>query len=128
MDGKKYFHECCNKLNIDSDTLFKFGVGKSSIKDRYVYKCPHTSRTSTQKYAIKYFENDNLYIAWNLKEFGFEKKSTFTLQRMSTIEHTATMISKITKPIEYKGRGEEIVLVFSPKCVIEFLEKYIEGE
>ena len=75
MDGKQYFINSCESRNIHWDDLFKIGQGKGSSKGVFKYDCKHLYRKDSQLFAIKYFEKEELYIAWDLKNRKLKKKN-----------------------------------------------------
>ena len=125
MDGKQYFIVCCNEYGIDCDELFKLGRGTRGGKTRFEYSCNPRTRKDSQIFAIKYFEEENLYIAWSLKVIKAKGKQNFTLQREKVNLFGFNEIGEANKPIEYSGHGEEIVYIFSPKGVKAFLNSKI---
>lgn len=123
MDGKQFFIDCCREQGVVCDDYFKIGRGKKT-KNRYVYSCSLYTRKSSQIFAIKYFTDENVYVAWDLREKGADKRSIFSLSnKKRAIDLSIASIKQVPKDIEYSGRGEEVVYVFPPECVNAFLKR-----
>lgn len=129
MDGKQYFIDQCNSHGINPEKYFKLGTGKKYKQNRYEYRCPYESRNETQIFAIKYFVDEGLYLAWNLRNPKAKGKSVFSLSKKSReIEISTSSITQISKDIEYSGRGEEIVYKFYPQAIDSFLQLFMPVE
>ncbi len=126
MDGKQYFIDCCNEQGIDCDELFKVGRGDRGGKTRFEYYCEPHSRKKSQMYAVKYFENEDLYLAWSLSVPKAKGKKNFSLARSKVERFGFNEIKEANKFIEYAGREEEVVFIFRASGVKEFLSKTIE--
>ena len=124
MDGKAYFQDCCREVGIDCEKYFKVGKGKNS-GGRYRYDCDPHSRKPTQLFAIKYFSDEGIYLAWNLREEKAHTKTVFSLtKKTKAIEVMASGISEESKKIEYGELGEEIVYRFKRESVDQFLKRF----
>ena len=124
MDGKRYFKECCRDKGLDCDALFQIGKSNAAKSDRLKYHYSYLSRKESQIFVVCYFEKENVYIAWNLKEKKAAKKSDFSVKRSDLDLPLVDKIVSVKKAIEYEGWGEETVLAFTPERVSDFLERY----
>ena len=127
MDGKRYFKECCKDKGIDCEALFRIGKSNAAKSDRLKYHYSYLSRKESQIFVVCYFEKENVYIAWNLKEKKAAKKSDFSVKRSDISFPLGNAIVPITKAIEYQGWGEESVLAFAPEQIPKFLKEYCGG-
>lgn len=124
MDGKDYFRDCCKELNLDCDALFSLGTQNTVKKGRSVYCSPYLKRKKTQLFAVNYFQEMNVYVAWNLRAQKAEKKTYFSI-KLEDLEKAARRgVAAATKSIEYSGWGEETVFIFPPDSVSLFLREY----
>ena len=124
MDGKKIFEEYCKAHGIECEKYFKIGKG-ARAKGRFKYHCEPSARKDTQIYAIKYFEEENVYVAWNLREPYAKQKSDFSLSTEPRV--TSVSISNVevcTKGIVSNGHNEETVLKFGPEGIGDFIRVY----
>jgi len=124
MEGKQYFIECCKELGIDSDKYIKIGK-QAGQKNRLVYKSEYTSRKSTQLYAVCYYKNEDLYVAWSLKEKKPNTYNYFSVKKDDVIETPQNEILHVQKAIEYSGWDEEVVYSFRRSAVKLFLETHV---
>lgn len=124
MDGKRHFRECCNALGLDCDKLFQIGKSNAAASERLKYHYPYLSHKESQLFVVCYFERENLYIAWSLKEKKANTKSDFSIKRTDLDRPFGDQIIPVKKAIEYYGWGEETVLAFTPEMVPAFLKKY----
>jgi len=124
MNGKELFKKYCTELGIDCDTFFKLGNQNPKITNRYVYKNSYLSRKESQLFAINYFKNDNIYIAWNLKEKKASTKSSFILLKNKIKFAFQEEVLRISKGIEYTSWDQEIAFVFQPTGIKNFLILY----
>ena len=123
MDGKRYFKECCKDKGIDCDALFRIGKSNAAKSDRLKYRCSYLSRKESQLFVVCYFERENVYIAWSLKEKKAAKKSDFSVKVSDIHLPLGNEITPVKKAIEYHGWGQEAILVFAPEKVSDFLER-----
>ena len=92
MDEKQHFRNCCKELGIDCDTYIKLGAGNPKNPTRFIFQSDHTKRKDTQLFAVKYFEQEDVYIAWNLKERGGSGKNSFSLSKNKIKELKAEQV------------------------------------
>lgn len=123
MDGKSYFKKCCGELGIDFDTYFRVHAQRYKTKTHYVCKSDDEKRNDNHLFVINYNATDNIYLAWNLKQSLAKKRNTFILPIEAVSYTNADKIQTPSKIKEHLGHGEEIVYVFPPAAVNEFLNK-----
>lgn len=123
MDGKSYFKKCCKELGINCDTYFRVHAQKSKTKTHYVCKSDDTKRNDNHLFVINYNATDNLYLAWNLKQSLSAKRNTFILAIDTVSIINADKVQSLSKIKEHIGHGEEIVYVFPPGAINDFLNK-----
>lgn len=123
MDGVGYFKECCKSTGLDCNQYFQLGKSKTVQPERLYHRFGTEKRTQTQLFAVCYFEVDNIYVAWSLKEKKAKMKTEFSIKRTSLDLPLGQDVSATRKAIEYPGWGEEKVLVFTPESVTLFLER-----
>jgi hypothetical protein len=125
MSGKEFFRDCCEKLSLDCDTLFILGEGNPNNPDRFEFKCSPSRRKPTQRFAVKFFTGEQVFVAWDLREPKAAKKSKFSLSKAKLKGIQKDMICVPSKHIEYSGWNEENVYVFPKEAVEMFLRSYI---
>lgn len=125
VKGKDHFKECCKRLNIDCDKYIKLGAGASGNETRFSFQSDHTKRKDSQLYAVKYFEKENVYIAWNLKERSGSCKNSFSLSKKKIEALKPKEVLAVSKGIEYPSWDSENVFAFSPDAVERFLKAYV---
>lgn len=126
MDGVKYFKEFCESMGLDCNRYFQLGKSRTVQPERLRHRFDLKKRTPTQLFTVCYFEVDNIYIAWDLKEKKAKQKTIFTVDRTSLALPLKEKLVSIKKAIEHPSWGEENVLVFTPEGVTLFLEKCCE--
>ena len=84
MDGKEYFQDRCREAGIECEKYFKASKGKNS-GGRYRYDCDPRFRKPTQLYAIKYFSDEDIYLAWNLREPKAKARTVFSLTKKQVL-------------------------------------------
>ncbi len=125
MDEKQHFRNCCKELGIDCDTYIKLGAGNPKNPTRFIFQSDHTKRKDTQLFAVKYFEQEDVYIAWNLKERGGSGKNSFSLSKNKIKELKAEQVLAISKGLGYPNWDRETIFAFKPNAVLRFLKVYI---
>ncbi len=124
-EGKEYFKACCEKLKINCDTVIKLGAGMSNDPKRFKYQSNYTKRKDTQLFAIKYFEKENVYIAWNLKERGGSCKNGFSLSKKKIDGLQSGQVLAASKGLGYPSWDAENTFAFKPDAVTRFLNTYV---
>ena len=127
MDGKKHFRDCCKLAQIDCKAYFQLGAQNPKRADRWEYKCDAFQRKDTTKYAVCYFQAGNFYAAWDLSAPKAKGKTVFSIKKEDVPSHLQDRAVFVTKAIEFQNRPREIVLIFSPDGVMDFLEKYCKS-
>ncbi len=125
MDGKQYFRECCKQIGIDCDTFVQLSAGNPKNSTRFIYQSDHMKRKDSQLFAVKYFEKENVYIAWNLKERGGSCKNGFSLSKKKIDGLQAGQVLAISKGLGYPSWDMENTFAFGPDAVIRFLKTYV---
>lgn len=128
MDGIKYFQECCTQYKIECDILFQLGAQNPQDADSLKYICSPYTRKDTQLFAVCYYQKENIYIAWNLREPKAKTKSVFSVRRCELAFMDQHQILEVRKPIEYSGWNEETVYLFTPELVPTFIELHCGGK
>lgn len=127
MNGKEYFRKCCKELGLDLDTYFFLCSQMTSKGNRYGYSCSKAAKMESQLFAVKYFEHEGFYLAWQLKKlqttqnFSVSKKEVINRIYNAKKEKTYT----VTKYIDRINGEHEIVYLFYPEALKLFLEKHI---
>lgn len=124
-EGKTYFEDRCAGFKIDCDKYIRLGAGNPKNETRFIFKSDHTQRKESQLFAIKYFEKENVYIAWNLKEKGGSCKDTFSLSKKKIAALKPKQVLAASKGIEYPSWDAENIFAFLPDAVDRFLKIYI---
>lgn len=85
-----------------------------------------TKRAKGQKYAIKYFEQEDMYVVWLIRPN--ENREKLTLQKNALADIEKTIVNKVEKYIGFVGEKhqKENVYVFKSKLLDEFL-KMVQG-
>lgn len=123
LDGKKRFQEKCYLRGIDCQSAFQVGAQKAKRADRFVYNCnPHT-RKATQIFAICYFEEEDIYIAWNLWDAKARLRSGFSVKKEDVCIIDEKRVLSVKKYRDHVGKDEELVYAFSPLAIDDFLER-----
>lgn len=125
MNNKEYLINCCNELKIDYEKIFVISSGKENKGNRYICKNSHLKRKESNKYLIKCFNDQDLYLVWNLKTPMNIKKDNFTLNKKKVKSSDNIFIAK--KSLEYIGWGEEDVIILNRDNLKQFLLN-IKGE
>ena len=128
LDGKKYFHEVCRQHGIDCNTYFKVGSQNRVEADGYVYKCPATSRKTSQIFAVNYLRDLDVYVAWSLKTSKANAYNSFRVLKVELAKLQEGKLLPIVKPIEYSGWDEETVFAFDRTAVDVFLKMCFKSE
>lgn len=124
-EGKEYFRECCQKFEIDCDKIISLSAGKSNHLARFIYQSDHAKRKNSQLFAVKYFEAENVYIAWNLKERGGSCKNSFSLSKKKIDGLQAGQVLAVSKGLGYPSWDMENTFAFGPDAVVRFLKTYV---
>lgn len=126
MDGKKHFKNCCQELNVDCQQLFQLGTQEKLSAKRFTHRFSRFTRTASQCFAVCYFEAEDIYIAWSLREKYAKHKEVFSLKKEDATLAGDFQILPVTKWINQVGQDKETVYVFRPNMVTNFLQKYIK--
>lgn len=124
-EAKAFFKARCQELNIDCDTVIKLGAGSSNDPKRFKYQSDHTKRKGTQLFAVKYFEKEDVYIAWNLREPYAKAKNGFSLSKQKIKPLKSGQVLAAEKGIEYPSWDAENTFAFKPDAVTRFLNTYV---
>jgi len=124
MYGIRHFRDCCKTMKLDCDSLFQLGQCGTTVSQRLTHRFDHHKRKDSHIFAVCYVKQHNLYVAWSLKAKKANHKSVFTLKWSEVDLLFNNAILPIKKSIEFSGHGEELVRVFTPDMVPEFLTKY----
>lgn len=127
MDGKRHFRDCCKTLELDCDNLFQLGKCSVPVSGRLRHRFDFQKRKKSQIFAVCYVEKENVYVAWNLKVKKAAKKSMFSVKWSDVDRFLGNTAPSTSKAIEYQGWGEEIVHVFTPEMIPQFLKRYCGG-
>lgn len=124
-EGKEYFKKCCEKMKVGCDTFIKLGAGNSKDLKRFKYYSSHTKRKDTQLFAVKYFETEDVYIAWNLREPHAKVKDHFSLSKQKIESLKLGQILAVKKGLGYPSWDAETTFAFRPDAVTRFLNTYV---
>lgn len=108
-------------------TLFYFCLQKVEMSKKLECNLKTTKRAKGQKYAIKYFEQEDMYVVWIMRPN--EKREKLTLRKNALADIEKTIINKVEKYIGFVGEKykKENVYVFKSKLLDEFLKMVMEG-
>lgn len=127
MDGKRYFRDCCKQAGLDCDSLFQLGRSSAAVGERLSHRFNCGTRKDSQIFAVCYVEKENVYAAWSLKAEKASKKSHFSVKWADVDFHLHNGHSSASKAVEFQGHGKELVRIFPPEGVPEFLNQYCGG-
>lgn len=123
--AKEFFKARCTELGLDYDSLIKLSAGSPSDPKRFKCQCSYLRRTNSQLYIVKYFQKEDVYIAWNLKEPKARTKNNFSLQKIEIASLKPGQILPSKKGIEYREWDSENTFAFKPDTVTRFLKNYV---
>lgn len=117
----------CEKYDVMSDEVFLSKSGKTSSDGRFRFR--YTKPKGLALFAIKYFEENQLYIVWNLNAPKAQKKLDFSVSVSAVYKHFDDgKINFINKNVEYSGWNEETVIAFKPAMMDTFILEYIKEQ
>ena len=115
--------QVCKKYGVDADSVFQYSCATRPVQKVYKHSTSHRKRLDTHLFAIKFFPDDNVYVAWNLWE-GARGTTNFSVKK-EKVNPVPGQIAKILANTEYSGRGTRIVYAFEPDCLDEFVRRYV---
>lgn len=123
--GKELIKKICLDNGLNCDEILILGTGKKAGKKRCEYDIG-TRNKETKLFAIKYFECEELYIAWNLKNPNVpSKKNIFSIKTVELSEISLNRINLIEKNNQFSGWGKEVVYVFKSNMAEQFIKEYV---
>ena len=125
MNPREHYAACCRELNLDFNALFDLSIGNTQDAKRFIHSSKHTRRKETQIYTVKYFEQEGLYIAWELDNLAAKQKDNFSLQKSAVLGIAPNQIKAIRKPTGSPIWSEETVFVIPYNEVKRFLSEQI---
>ena len=75
--------QVCKKYGVDADSVFQYGCARKPVQEMYKCRVSYSERLDTHLFAIKFFPDDNVYVAWNLWE-GARGATNFSLATLSS--------------------------------------------
>lgn len=124
MNGKELFAEVCKNNGLICKDIFILGVG-STIGDRCRYDISSHTRKESELYAVKYFETEEIFIAWYLKSFKLPNRTKFSLNSKGLRSISADKVHLIEKNLGFSGHGTETVYVFKSAMIDTFIKQYV---
>lgn len=122
FDGVKAFTEICEKNGITFNDVFVMGNGER-IKERCEYRLPDTYEQGKQKFAVKYYRQNDVFIAWRLHNEFKQGKCTVSIKGFVNIDDNK--IHTILKSIATRNGEKEAVYVFTPSAIQKFIDDYV---
>lgn len=122
FDGINVFTEICEKNGIKCSDVFVMGRGER-IKKRCNFSLPNTYEQGKQKFAVKYYRENNIFIVWCLRKESLQGKCTVSTKGFVNVDDNKIHI--ILKSIATRNGGKEAVYVFTPFAIQKFIDDYV---
>ncbi len=126
MHGIDLFKEKIRQTGIDPLQYFATATGDRFAPKRIRHDVKNNVNISEpRKFAVKYFEANKLFVAWNMKLPNNFRRSVFTL---NTIDATNGIMNQdfalVPKYSGERGGETELVAVFTEAGIDDFIKHY----
>ena len=118
---KTYFHQCCERLNIDANALFYFGISESQQGSRLNYRVS-TPKEPRPMFTACYFQSMNVFAVWKLEIYN---RACFYVKKSEADKVIPNQVLLSKKHLNKRNGPIETVYIFQPGSLDLFLKTYV---